>query len=263
EIVMQAGRRGTVTVATNMAGRGTDIVLGGKPDALWRAELPQRGLTETQPEAQSRLQELTEQCRREHDEILQLRGLYVIGTERHEARRIANPLGGRCGRQGDPGETRFFLSFDDDLMKIFARDWVKAMMERMGLKSGEVIDSPMVTRGIARAQKKVEARNFDIRKHLIEYDEVMDKQRKFVYGARQEALEYKGLRGKSVGMFEEVFEPVLDRCAGDKDELVQFDELRKWLHHRCGNAVELDGIEKVEREQLFDWIMQRVEQLFE
>jgi preprotein translocase subunit SecA len=263
EVVMQAGRRGTITVATNMAGRGTDIVLGGKAEALWRTEVQQKGWREDQAEAQARLEELRQHCAKEHDEILALGGLLVVGTERHEARRIDNQLRGRCGRQGDPGETRFFLSFDDDLMKIFARDWVKVMMEKMGLKAGEVIDSPMVTRGIARAQRKVEARNFDIRKHLIEYDEVMDKQRKFVYGARQETLEYKGLRDKSLGMFEEVFEPVLERCAGDKDELVQFEELRKWLHHRCGNALELEGIEQVEREQLFDWIMQRVEQLFE
>jgi len=144
-----------VTVATNMAGRGTDIVLGGKAEALWRAEIAQKGWTEGQPEAQARLAELEAHCKKEHDEILALGGLYVIGTERHEARRIDNQLRGRCGRQGDPGETRFFLSFDDDLMRIFARDWVKVMMEKMGFKPGEVIDSPMVTRRIAGAQKKV------------------------------------------------------------------------------------------------------------
>ncbi|MBM3963155.1 MAG: preprotein translocase subunit SecA, partial [Planctomycetes bacterium] len=208
EIVMQAGRRGAVTVATNMAGRGTDIVLGGKADALWRAEMAQKGLAENAPEAQARLVELKAQCAAEQAEIKALGGLYVVGTERHEARRIDNQLRGRCARQGDPGQTKFFLSFDDDLMKIFARDWVKTMMERMGLKAGEVIDSPMVTRVIAKTQKKVEARNFDIRKHLLEYDEVMDKQRKFIYGQRQEALEYKGLRDKALGMFEEVLDPV-------------------------------------------------------
>jgi preprotein translocase subunit SecA len=261
EIVMQAGRRGAVTVATNMAGRGTDIVLGGKADALWRAETAQKGLAEDAPEAQARLAELKAQCAAEQAEIKALGGLYVVGTERHEARRIDNQLRGRCARQGDPGQTKFFLSFDDDLMKIFARDWVKTMMERMGLKAGEVIDSPMVTRVIAKTQKKVEARNFDIRKHLLEYDEVMDKQRKFIYGQRQEALEYKGLRDKALGMFEEVLDPVVERCAGDKDKPVDFAELQKWLRHRCGDELDLAGIEQAPREGLFRWLMDRVEKL--
>ena len=261
EIVIQAGRKGMVTVATNMAGRGTDIVLGGKAEALWRDQLTAKGLAEDGDEAKALLAQLKEQCKREHDEILGLGGLYVIGTERHEARRIDNQLRGRCGRQGDPGQTKFFLSFDDDLMRIFARDWVKVMMEKMGLKSGEVIDSPMVTRGLAKAQKKVEARNFDIRKHLLEYDEVMDKQRKFIYAQRQEALEYQGLREKLIGMFEQVLEPVVDRYSADKDQPVDFVEIRKWLVHRCGEALELDGLEQVERAQLFAWIMERVEKL--
>ncbi|HLQ39067.1 MAG TPA: SEC-C metal-binding domain-containing protein, partial [Planctomycetota bacterium] len=154
-----------------------------------------------------------------------------------------------------------FLSFDDDLMKIFARDWVKVMMEKMGLKSGEVIDSPMVTRGIARAQRKVEARNFDIRKHLLEYDEVMDKQRKFIYTQRQDCLEMKGMRDKVLGMFEEVLDPVLERYAGDKDTPIDFVEIRKWLVHKAGHELRLDGFEQVEREQLFTWVMQRVEEL--
>ncbi|MFN9945506.1 MAG: preprotein translocase subunit SecA, partial [Planctomycetota bacterium] len=259
EIVMQAGRRGAVTVATNMAGRGTDIVLGGKADALWRAEMAQKGVAEDAPEAQARLAELKAQCAAEQAEIKALGGLYVVGTERHEARRIDNQLRGRCARQGDPGQTKFFLSFDDDLMKIFARDWVKTMMERMGLKAGEVIDSPMVTRVIAKTQKKVEARNFDIRKHLLEYDEVMDKQRKFIYGQRQEALEYKGLRDKALGMFEEVLDPVVERCAGDKDKPVDFAELQKWLRHRCGDELDLAGLEQAPREGLFRWLMERVE----
>jgi preprotein translocase subunit SecA len=261
EIIVQAGRKGALTVATNMAGRGTDIVLGGNPEALWRRELKSRGLLEDSAEAQSLLEQLRGQCRKEHDEIVALGGLYVLGTERHEARRIDNQLRGRCGRQGDPGESKFFLSFDDDLMKIFARDWVKVMMEKMGLKAGEVIDSPMVSRGIARAQKKVEARNFDIRKNLIEYDEVMDKQRKFIYSQRQQALEKVGLRDKVLGMFEEVLDPVLERYAGDKDEVVDFVEIRKWLVHKAGHELELDGLEQAGREPLFDWIMARIEKL--
>ncbi|MCU0864111.1 MAG: preprotein translocase subunit SecA [Planctomycetes bacterium] len=263
DIIMQAGRRGAVTVATNMAGRGTDIVLGGKAEALWRSEITQKGLAEDSPEAQALLQELQARCKSEHDEIKALGGLYVIGTERHEARRIDNQLRGRCGRQGDPGQTKFFLSFDDDLMRIFARDWVKVMMEKMGLKSGEVIDSPMVTRGIAKAQKKVEARNFDIRKHLLEYDEVMDKQRKFIYGQRQEALEYKGIREKALGMFDEVLYPLVERYAGDKDKPVDYAELTKWLRHKGGDDLDLSGLEQAPRDGLADWIMKRVEQLHE
>ena len=263
EIIMQAGRKGAVTVATNMAGRGTDIVLGGKPEALWRGELAQKNLAEDSPEAQQLLVELQARCKQENEEIKALGGLYVIGTERHEARRIDNQLRGRCGRQGDPGQTKFFLSFDDDLMRIFARDWVKVMMEKMGLKPGEVIDSPMVSRGIAKAQKKVEARNFDIRKHLLEYDEVMDKQRKFVYAQRQDALERRNLRQKAIGMFDEVLAPVVERCAGDKDKPIDFAELTKWLHHRCGTELDLAGLEQVAREGLLDWIMDRVEKLYE
>jgi len=225
EIVTQAGRKGAVTVATNMAGRGTDIVLGGKAEALWEAECRQQQLAPDAADAVALREQIESKCKAEQEEILELGGLYVIGTERHEARRIDNQLRGRCARQGDPGQTKFFLSFDDDLMRIFARDWVRTMMEKMGLKAGEVIDSPMVTRGIAKAQKKVEARNFDVRKHLIEYDEVMDKQRKFIYAQRQEALDYVGLRDKTLGMFEEVLEPVVERYSADKDKPVDYDEV--------------------------------------
>jgi len=261
EIITQAGRKGAVTVATNMAGRGTDIVLGGKPEALWEKQRNEQGLDSESEAAKNLLEELKTQCKAEHDEVLALGGLYVLGTERHEARRIDNQLRGRCGRQGDPGQTKFFLSFDDDLMRIFARDWVRTMMERMGLKSGEVIDSPMVTRGIAKAQKKVEARNFDIRKHLIEYDEVMDKQRKFVYTQRQGALEYEGLRDKVLGMFEEILEPIVETYSADKDKPVDYDEIKKWIFHRCDEGLDLSGLEEAPRENLFSWIMERVEKL--
>ena len=259
EIITQAGRKGAVTVATNMAGRGTDIVLGGKAEALFEKHSREQGLDPESSEAKSLLETLKAQCKAEHEEVLALGGLYVLGTERHEARRIDNQLRGRCGRQGDPGQTKFFLSFDDDLMRIFARDWVRTMMERMGLKSGEVIDSPMVSRGIAKAQKKVEARNFDVRKHLIEYDEVMDKQRKFIYGQRQDALEWKGLKDKTLGMFEEVVGPVVDRVSGDKDQPIDFAALRQWLAHRFGESLQLDALEQQGREGLFAFIVERVE----
>ncbi|MDA0374259.1 MAG: preprotein translocase subunit SecA [Planctomycetota bacterium] len=257
EIVAQAGRKGAVTVATNMAGRGTDIVLGGNAERLLEMECASKGIEPGYDAAQARLAELREACSREQQEIKDIGGLLVIGTERHEARRIDNQLRGRCGRQGDPGESKFYLSFDDDLMRIFARDWVKTMMEKLGLKEGERIESGMVTRGIERAQKKVEARNFDIRKNLIEYDEVADKQRKFVYEQRQAALELDDLEGRILGMFEEVLEPILAAHAGDKDEPVDYVEIRGWLQHKAGEALDLESLESVGREGLLDWICER------
>ena len=263
EIVAQAGRKGAVTVATNMAGRGTDIVLGGNAEMMWRSAMAERGLEEDSDEAKALLEALRESCVAEREEIVGLGGLYVIATERHEARRIDNQLRGRCGRQGDPGSTKFFLCFDDDLMRIFARDWVKTMMEKLGLKHGERIESGMVTRGIARAQKKVEARNFDIRKNLLEYDEVMDKQRKFIYTQRNQVLEVVDLRGKIVGMFEDALGPVVKDYAGNKDELVDYDEIEKWLAHKAGQELDLEGLRSQPREELFDWIIGRIEAAYE
>jgi preprotein translocase subunit SecA len=259
EIIAQAGRIGAVTVATNMAGRGTDIVLGGNPKRLFELECRQKGLDPTDPGLASRLDELTKQCAQDQSKVKSLGGLLVVGTERHEARRIDNQLRGRCGRQGDPGESRFYLSFDDDLMRIFARDWIKSMMERLGLKAGERIESGMVTRGIERAQKKVEARNFDIRKNLIEYDEVMDKQRKFIYSQRQDVLEMRGLREKVVGMFEELLDPVVQRYSGDVDKPVDWQEIRTWVQHKSGDVVVLDGLESSPREKIFEFLMERIQ----
>ncbi|MFO1051838.1 MAG: preprotein translocase subunit SecA [Planctomycetota bacterium] len=259
EIVAQAGRRGAVTVATNMAGRGTDIVLGGNAKRLLELEARQKGEDPASEAWQQKLAEVTARCQADQEHIKSVGGLLVVGTERHEARRIDNQLRGRCGRQGDPGESRFYLSFDDDLMRIFARDWIKAMMERLGLKAGERIESGMVTRGIERAQKKVEARNFDIRKNLIEYDEVMDKQRKFVYSQRQDALELVGLREKVVGMWEELLEPIVERYAGDKDQPVNWEELRAFVVHKVADHIDLAGLEETPREQIFESLMQRIE----
>ena len=194
EIVAQAGRSGAVTIATNMAGRGTDIVLGGNPEtAAWaqlqekyptRLEVPNNEWDElvTQVERREKMKENGEQ-------VKQLGGLYIVGTERHESRRIDLQLRGRCGRQGDPGSSRFYLSLEDDLLRIFAGEWVKNMLSRFGMKEGEAIESRVVTRRIEGAQKKVEERNFEIRKNLLEYDEVMDEQRKRVYSYRQKILD--------------------------------------------------------------------------
>jgi preprotein translocase subunit SecA len=194
EIISQAGRYGAVTIATNMAGRGTDIILGGNPETMaWailqnkyatRLDVPQDEWTTLVNEIEQR-----EKMKAEGERVRKLGGLHVLGTERHEARRIDLQLRGRCGRQGDPGSSRFFLSLEDDLMRIFAGEWVKNVLTRLGMQEGEAIESRMVSRRIEGAQKKVEERNFEIRKNLLEYDEVMDEQRKRVYRFRQQLLD--------------------------------------------------------------------------
>ncbi len=194
DIVAQAGRLGAVTIATNMAGRGTDIILGGNPETMAWAQLQHEYPTrlEVPDEVWNKLVteiDEREKMSEEGEVVREIGGLYVLGTERHESRRIDLQLRGRCGRQGDPGASRFFLSLEDDLMRIFAGDFVKSMMERLGMKEGEAIESSMVTRRIAAAQKKVEERNYEIRKSLLDYDEVMDEQRKRVYRYRQNLLD--------------------------------------------------------------------------
>jgi len=192
EIVAQAGRKGAVTIATNMAGRGTDILLGGNPDFMSREFLkteeidPDEASDQQWDEAFSRAKRIVEA---EHNEVVSLGGLHIVGTERHESRRIDNQLRGRAGRQGDPGSSRFFLSLEDDLMRIFAGDKVKALMQRLGMEQGVAIESKMVSKRIAAAQKSVEGRNFEARKHLLEYDDVMNKQRETIYGLRRQLME--------------------------------------------------------------------------
>ena len=195
EIIAQAGRHGAVTIATNMAGRGTDIILGGNPDTLVWAKLQDTYATRLDvphAEWEALVKEIStrENMKAEGEQVRSMGGLHIIGTERHEARRIDLQLRGRCGRQGDPGSSRFFLSLEDDLMRIFAGEWVKNVLTRLGMQDGEAIESRMVTRRVEAAQKKVEERNFEVRKNLLEYDEVMDEQRKRVYGFRQKILDH-------------------------------------------------------------------------
>jgi preprotein translocase subunit SecA len=192
EIVAQAGRKGAVTIATNMAGRGTDILLGGNPEFMAREFLkheeidPDEASDEQWEAALERAKRIVEE---EHKEVVRIGGLHIIGTERHESRRIDNQLRGRAGRQGDPGSSRFFLSLEDDLMRIFAGDRVKALMQRLGMEEGVAIESKMVSKRIEGAQKSVEGRNFESRKHLLEYDDVMNKQRETIYGLRRQLME--------------------------------------------------------------------------
>jgi preprotein translocase subunit SecA len=203
EIVAQAGRKGAVTISTNMAGRGTDILLGGNPDMMAKHELgpepdaPMDGEEEAAFEERRRewernlkalIDQLKVQTAREHDEVVAVGGLHIVGTERHESRRIDNQLRGRGGRQGDPGSSIFYLSLEDDLMRIFGSERISRMMETLGMKEGEQIEHRWLSKAIENAQKKVEAHNFDIRKNLLEYDDVMNQQRKSVYRLRRMVL---------------------------------------------------------------------------
>jgi preprotein translocase subunit SecA len=189
-VVAQAGRKGAITVSTNMAGRGTDIILGGNAEMLARLEFKEQNRDERveAEEFQKTVEKYEAACKKEGAEVKELGGLHIVGTERHESRRIDNQLRGRAGRQGDPGSSRFYLSLEDDLMRIFAGDRVKSLMERMGMPDDEPIEHPWVTKSIGDAQGKVEGRNFDIRKNLLEYDDVMSEQRKTVYKIRQQLL---------------------------------------------------------------------------
>ncbi|MGA2508538.1 MAG: preprotein translocase subunit SecA, partial [Chitinispirillaceae bacterium] len=211
-IVAQAGRLGAVTIATNMAGRGTDIVLGGNFDIMANGELFKEGINPsdlTQEEKRQKFAKLFQKTQDDQKKVLELGGLHIVGTERHESRRIDNQLRGRAGRQGDPGSSNFYLSLDDDLMRIFGSERIATIMSKLGAEDGEVISHPIVSRAIANAQKRVEARNFEIRKHLKEYDDVMNLQRTEIYGLRQRILRGDDLK-----------EEIMDQIAGCLEEIV-------------------------------------------
>jgi preprotein translocase subunit SecA len=202
EIVAQAGRSKMVTIATNMAGRGTDIVLGGSPEPEIQAVRADESLDDAAKEA--KIAEIRQRWQALHVEVVKAGGLHIIGTERHESRRVDNQLRGRSGRQGDPGSSRFFLSLEDPLLRIFASDRVASIMDRLKMPEGEAIEHPWVTRAIENAQRKVEARNFDIRKQLLEYDDVANDQRKVIYQQRNELLESTDISETLKAMREDV-----------------------------------------------------------
>ena len=230
EIVAQGGRKGMITIATNMAGRGTDILLGGNAEAMAKQWL--RGNPEASDEDYEKvLAQFKEQCVREHDEVVKLGGLHILGTERHESRRIDNQLRGRSGRQGDPGSSRFYLSLQDDLLRIFGSDRVAKIMDMLKIEEGEAITHGLITKAIENAQKKVEAHNFEIRKHLIEYDDVMNKQREVIYTQRREILAGEGIRESFIDMVDET---VADLAAGYAIEKVPAQE---WDWKGMGDSI--------------------------
>jgi preprotein translocase subunit SecA len=274
EIVAQAGRRAAVTIATNMAGRGTDILLGGNPEFMARQQSLADQIAERLPRGQEKFvddeefvyffhlesfyrvprkdyerifAEFRRQTDAEHEEVVAAGGLHIIGTERHEARRIDNQLRGRAGRQGDPGSSRFYLSLEDDLMRIFGSDRIAGLMQRLGMEEGVPIEHSMVTKAIERAQKQVEAQNFATRKHLLEYDDVMNKQRENVYTLRRELLEGQihleedevlDTRAYVMTLAEELTQDLVDRHAGQRTDVEDWD-----VDGLARNAAELFGFE--------------------
>jgi preprotein translocase subunit SecA len=263
EFVAQAGRKGSVTIATNMAGRGTDILLGGNPEFMARQQCLAEEIAERLPKGEERFvedehyvyyyhldgfyrvakadydrifQHFKRQTDAEHDDVVSLDGLHILGTERHEARRIDNQLRGRAGRQGDPGSSRFYLSLEDDLMRIFGSDRISGLMQKLGMEEGVPIEHGMVTRAIERAQKQVEAQNFSVRKHLLEYDDVMNKQRENVYALRRQILEGKirlqvedgedeivGTREYMMSLAEDILDAVVEMHAARQADFEEWD----------------------------------------
>jgi preprotein translocase subunit SecA len=207
-IIAEAGAKGSVTIATNMAGRGTDIKLGGNPEFHARKKAGTQAAEEVYRKA---LAEEYAKWQADYTEVKSLGGLHVLGTERHEARRIDNQLRGRSGRQGDPGSSRFYISLEDDLMRLFGGENIKGLMSRMGMKEGEPIVHPWLNKSIERAQKKVEERNFEVRKHLLEYDDVLNEQRKFIYARRDEIISDPHLKDRVISTGEELFAEVFER----------------------------------------------------
>jgi preprotein translocase subunit SecA len=306
EIVAQAGRKGMVTIATNMAGRGTDILLGGNAEFMARQQSLAEEVAERLPKGEERFVDDEEfvyffhldgffrvprahwdrifthfkgQCDREHDEVVRLGGLHIIGTERHEARRIDNQLRGRAGRQGDPGSSRFYLSLEDDLMRIFGSDRIAGLMQRLGMEEGVPIEHRMVTRAIERAQKQVEGQNFSVRKHLLEYDDVMNKQRENIYGLRRELLEGHikldeaetvESREYVMGLAEDLLDSLIDTYAGKEMDVEEWD--LNGLKQEASRVFALNDIEDSEaldfagksademRDQLWERIVHKYEQ---
>jgi preprotein translocase subunit SecA len=298
EIVAQAGRKNMVTIATNMAGRGTDILLGGNPEFTAKQECVKKGIAQQLRAAQGEIRTNVDETKstvwyyagneyavatdlweetlnrhkgqtdKEHDEVIAAGGLFILGTERHEARRIDNQLRGRAGRQGDPGASRFYLSLEDDLMRIFAKEWVSTLLQRLGMEEGVPIESKLISRRIEKAQEAVEAQHFEARKHLLEYDDVMNKQREAVYGLRRRLLE--GVDQKDLILEDYVagiLSDLLEQYAPEKAHPGQWDTkgLKDAIFTRFGVDIVAEGVqaENLNRQELGDAVFEKLKQRYD
>ncbi|MDH3503850.1 MAG: preprotein translocase subunit SecA [Nitrospirota bacterium] len=265
EIIAQAGQKGAVTIATNMAGRGTDILLGGNAEALFKQQVIYRGEDLTEEEQNKAYATIKAACDENKKEVLAAGGLHIVGTERHESRRIDNQLRGRAGRQGDPGSSRFFLSLEDDLLRIFASERVSNLMLKLGMEEGVPIEHRMVTKSIENAQKKVEGHNFEIRKHLLEYDDVMSKQREVIYKHRQNVLHATDVTEDVLGMIEEVGERFVDIYCPEEQYAEEWNVagLVESVQGQFGvDVIQADEIKDVGREALKEEIPEKLKQAY-
>ncbi|TCL54876.1 protein translocase subunit secA [Hydrogenispora ethanolica] len=270
EIIAQAGRSGTVTIATNMAGRGTDIVLGGNTEFLARDLLHSRGIEyqeATPEEYQLALSEAKQATREDHEKVVTLGGLHIIGTERHESRRIDNQLRGRSGRQGDPGSSRFFVAMEDDLMRLFGGEMISGWMEKLGWSEDMPIEHSAIAKRIEAAQRKVEARNFEIRKHVLDYDDVLNKQREIIYELRKMLLLGEDVHEKVISMFGDVTDHLLEVYANEKIIPEEWD-LEGLLQAVYGTflppqAIELSDIDRLNHSELREAILDKAMEYYQ
>jgi len=270
EIVAQAGRKGQVTIATNMAGRGTDILLGGNPEFLARDILRRREIDPAQAtpdQWREAIAQVKPDIDKEHEEVVAAGGLHIIGTERHEARRIDNQLRGRSGRQGDPGSSRFYVSLEDDLMRIFAAERISGIMQRLGMEEGVPIESRLVSRQIESAQKRVEGQNFGYRKHVLEYDDVMNKQREAVYGLRRQLLVGPDQKEYLMGIADEIMAGIVQQFANEETNPSEWDTeaLVRGVTQQFGFDMRAEGIDPGElgSKELEDALVKRAHEIYD
>ncbi len=267
EIIAQAGRLGAVTIATNMAGRGTDILLGGNPEFLAKEILKEKGKTPeeaTEEEYKEALKKAQEITAKEKEKVKKLGGLLVIGTERHESRRIDNQLRGRAGRQGDPGDSIFFLSLEDDLLRLFGGDKLKAIMDKLNIPDDEPIESGLVSKSIENAQKKVEGQNFQARKRLLEFDDVMNRQRQAIYSLRREILEGANLKDEIWLWLNDVLLAYLNRFAPAEEYQEKWDlkGLERFINDWLGVSITIDTEKEWDRKELEEYILTEIEKFY-
>jgi preprotein translocase subunit SecA len=265
EIIAQAGQKSAITIATNMAGRGTDILLGGSSEALFKQQFIYKGEELSEEELAKAFETLKTSCEANKEEVLAAGGLHIVGTERHESRRIDNQLRGRAGRQGDPGSSRFFLSLEDDLLRIFASERVSSLMLKLGMEEGVPIEHRMVTKSIENAQKKVEGHNFEIRKHLLEYDDVMNKQREVIYKHRQSVLRAKDVREEVLDMLDGIGGGLVSTYCPEEQYSEEWDfvGLVESVHGQFGiDTFKVDELNELGREALIEDIPEKLKQAY-